>query len=396
MPAAAADVVIVGGGVMGTSIALQLARRRAGRIVLCEKHHVASGPTGRSSALLRRHYSIELYARMAARSFELYSNFEELTGRPAEITRCGLVMAVGPEDVAAMRDTVTMMRGLGVKVEELAPRDLARVVPGLAVDDFGAAAWETDTGYGDPASVSQAYAARARELGVEIRQDTTVSHLALTGGRISGVRTSGGDIATATVVNAAGPWGAALSRAVGHDLPVVASRQQLVILRPGAQAAAARPVLVDMVERAYYRPETGGLVLVGTRNRAGVSAPVDPDAFSERADPDRVAWTAEAAARRFPGFADAEVVGGYASVYDLTPDLHFVIEHSPVVPGLFHALGFSGHGFKHSPVIGEMVTQLVMDGRVSVVDASPFSSTRFGAPAGAPPVLKGRYGSWPF
>ena len=173
MPAATADVVIVGGGVMGTSIALQLARRRAGRIVLCEKHHVASGPTGRSSALLRRHYSIELYCRMAARSFELYSNFEELTGRPAEITRCGLVMAVGPEDVAALRDTVTMMRGLGVKVEELAPRDLARVVPGVAVDDFGAAAWETDTGYGDPAGVSQAYAARARELGVEIRQDTT-------------------------------------------------------------------------------------------------------------------------------------------------------------------------------------------------------------------------------
>jgi glycine/D-amino acid oxidase-like deaminating enzyme len=109
-----------------------------------------------------------------------------------------------------------------------------------------------------------------------------------------------------------------------------------------------------------------------------------------------VAWPAEAAARSFPGFADAEAVGGYASVYDLTPDLHFVIEHSPVVPGLFHALGFSGHGFKHSPVIGEMVTQLVMDGRVSVVDASPFASSRFTAPAGTPPVLKGRYGSWPF
>jgi glycine/D-amino acid oxidase-like deaminating enzyme len=396
MRPATADVVIVGGGVMGTSIALQLALRRAGRIVLCEKRHVASGPTGRSSALLRRHYSIELYARMAARSFELYQNFEELTGRPTEIIRCGLVMAVGTEDVAAMRDTVAMMRRLGVKVEELAPRELARVVPGVSVDDFGAAAWETDTGYGDPAGVSQAYAARARELGVEICQDTSVSHLTLNGGRISGVRTSGGDIATATVVNAAGPWGAALSRAVGHDLPVVASRQQLVILRPRAEAAAARPVLVDMVERAYYRPETGGLVLVGTRNRAGVSAPVDPDAFSERVDPDRVAWTAEAAARRFSGFADAEAVGGYASVYDLTPDLHFVIEHSPVVPGLFHALGFSGHGFKHSPVIGEMVTQLVMDGRVTVVDAAPFSSARFAAPAGAPPVLKGRYASWPF
>jgi sarcosine oxidase, subunit beta len=389
---ATADVVIVGGGVMGTSIALHLARRRAGRIVLCEKHHVASGPTGRSSALLRRHYSIELYARMAARSFEAYGNFEELTGRPAEITRCGLVMAVGPEDLPAMRDTVAMLRRLGVKVEELTPGDLERVVPGVSVDGLGGAAWETDTGYGDPASISQAYAARARELGVEIRQDTHVSALTVTGGRISGVRTSAGNIATSAVVNAAGPWGAALSRAVGVDLPVVASRQQLVVLRPRASAVASRPVLVDMVDRSYYRPETGGLVLVGTRNRAGVSAPVDPDAFSERVDAERVAATAEAAARRFPGFGDAEAVGGYASVYDLTPDLHFVIERSPRVPGLVHALGFSGHGFKHSPVIGEMVAELVMDGRVSVVDAAPFSSERFGRL----PVLQGRYSSWPF
>jgi len=393
--AATADVVVVGGGVMGTSIALQLARRRAGRVVLCEKSHVASGPTGRSSALLRRHYSIELYARMAARSFELYSNFEELTGRPAEITRCGLVMAVGPEDAPALRETVAMMQRLGVKVEEVAARDLPRVVPGLSVDGLGAAAWETDTGYGDPASVSQAFAARARELGVEIRQDTHVSGFTVSGGRISGVRTSAGDLSTSTVVNAAGPWGAALSRAVGVDLPIVASRQQLVILRPRADAAVARPVLVDMVDRAYYRPETGGLVLIGTRNRAGVSAPVDPDAFSERVDPDRVAWTAEAAARRFPAFADAEAVGGYASVYDLTPDLHFVIERSPKVPGLVHALGFSGHGFKHSPVIGEMVAELVIDGRVSVVDATPFSSERFADRSGRP-VLAGRYGSWPF
>src|SRR5258707_4227367 len=156
---------------MGTSIALQLARRRAGRIVLMEKRQVGAGRSGRSSALLLSHYSIELYARMAARSFEAYCNFEELTGRPAEITRCGLVMAVGPEDVPAMRETVAMMQRLGVKVEEIGPRDLARAVPGLALDGLGGAAWETATGYGDPAGVSQAYRARARQLGVEIRQD---------------------------------------------------------------------------------------------------------------------------------------------------------------------------------------------------------------------------------
>src|SRR5258707_9626801 len=180
---------------MGTSIAHELAGRRAGRVVLLEKHHVASGPTGRSSALLRRHYSIELYARMAARSFEIYSNFEELTGRPAEITRCELVMAVGPDDVPAMRETVAMMQRLGVKVEEIGPRDLERVVPGVAVDGLGGAAWETDTRYGDPASVSQAYPAPARELGGEVRQDTPVSGFAGTGGRISRLPTSRGRLA---------------------------------------------------------------------------------------------------------------------------------------------------------------------------------------------------------
>src|SRR5205814_6758923 len=127
-----------------------------------------------------------------------------------------------------------------------------------------------------------------------------------------------------------------------------------------------RPVFVDMIDRSYYRPETGDLLLVGTRNAAGVSTPVDPDAFSERVDPDRVATTAELAARRFPALADAEVAGGYASVYDLTPDLHFILERSARIDGLVHALGFSGHGFKHSPVIGEVVADLVTEGRSSI------------------------------
>src|SRR5258708_29055666 len=153
-------------------------------MVWWRRRHVVSAPAGWWGAFLRRHYSIELYARMAARSFEAYNNFEELTGRPAEITRCGLVMALAPDDVPAMRDTIVMMQRLGVKVEELGPRDLERVVPGLAVDGLGGAAWETDTGYGDPAGVSQAYAARAPELGGEIRQDCHVPGFTVTGGRL--------------------------------------------------------------------------------------------------------------------------------------------------------------------------------------------------------------------
>lgn len=388
----AADVVVVGGGVMGTSIALHLARRRAGRVVLFEKRSVGSGPTGRSSALLRRHYSVELYARMAARAFEAYTHFQDLTGRPAEITRCGLVMAVGPEDLPALRETVGMLQGLGVRSEVLSADDLRRVVPGIEAGDLAGGAFEPDTGYGDPAGVTHAYAARARELGVEIREETEVTALEVAAGRITGVRTSRGAVATGTVVNAAGPWSARLSRGVGIELPIVASRQQLAMLRPPAGFATSRPVLVDMVQGAYYRPETGGLLLVGTRNPAGVSAPVDPDDFSERVDEDRLAWTAETAARRFPSLEEAQAVGGWASLYDLTPDLHFILERSPRVAGLVHAIGFSGHGFKHSPVIGEIVAELALEGRCSTVDVSPFSSGRFGRE----PVLRGRYRRWPY
>lgn len=392
MAAATADVVIVGRGLMGTSIALHLARRRAGRIVLFEKRQSASRPTGRSSALLPRHYSIELYARMAARSFEAYSNFEELTGRPAEITRCGLVMAVGPEDLAAMRDTVAMMRRLGVKVEELTPRDLEHVVPVLAIDGLGVAAWETDTGYGDPAGVSHAYAARARELGVEIRQDTHVSGFALTGGRISGVRTAAGDVATSTVANATGPWGAALSRAVGLEMPIVASRQQLVILRaPGCRGPGAPRFRGHggprLLPTGDGRPGAGRQPQSRRGQRAGGSRRFLRAGGPRVRGQDRGGRGAPLPGLQRRGSARRLRLG-------LRPRAPSALRHraSPRVPGLVHALGFSGHGFKHSPVIGKMVAELVMDGASSVIDASPFSSERFSRA----PVLQGRYGSWPF
>ena len=372
MPAAAADVVIVGGGVMGTSIALQLARRRAGRIVLCEKHHVASGPTGRSSALLRRHYSIELYARMAARSFELYSNFEELTGRPAEITRCGLVMAVGPEDVAAMRDTVTMMRGLGVKVEELAPRDLARVVPGLAVDDFGAAAWETDTGYGDPASVSQAYAARARELGVTIRTGCEVVGLARTPEAVHGVVTREGEIAAPVVVVAAGAWSGVVGALAGVDIPVRPLRRSKFITAPFPfdRIPEATPFVIDPHQGISLRREGAGILLgIGRRDRAGD--------FDTALDWGLAEPLVERAVRRAPVLADAQLMRTWSGLYEMTPDQTGIVSAVPGVTGLHVVAGFSGHGFMHGPIAGQLMAELIVDGRATTVDATALGLERF-------------------
>ncbi len=387
-----ADVVVIGGGVMGTSIALHLARRGVKRVILCEKKFIASGPTGRSSALLRRHYTIDLYAWMATRSFEIYSHFEEMTGRPAEITRCGMVLAVGPEDLAAMHETVKMLEGLGVEAYAVTAADLERIVPGINLEGLAGAAYEPGAGYGDPTGVTHAYAARAREMGVVIQEMTEVTGFQVERGQIARVHTTRGDISTRAVVNAAGPWGSRLVRMVGIELPVTPSRQQLAIFRVPASFAARRPIFVDVLQRAYYRPETGNLLLLGTRNPAGAADPADPDSFDEHVDPDRLAWSSEIACHRFPVLAEAEAVGGYASLYDLTPDLHFIIEASPEVPGFFQALGFSGHGFKHSPVIGEIMAQLVCEGESDMIDIAPFSSARFKRGES----LRGRYAMWPY
>jgi sarcosine oxidase subunit beta len=388
-----ADVVIVGGGVMGTSIAFHLARRRAGRVVLCERRTLASGPTGRSSALLRRHYTLELYARMAARSVEVYKRFVEETGQSAGVVECGLAMAVGPEDEAAMRTTVAMLNRIGVKAEVLTADDLRRVVPAMDPDGLVGAAYEADTGYGEPAGVTGGYAGRARELGVAIHQMTAVTGLVLRGERIAGVETDRGAVSTPTVVNAAGAWGDRIARMAGIELPVTPSRQQLATFELPPGFPRPLPVVVDLANGAYYRPETGDLLMVGSRNPAGAASPADPDRFDEGVDQDRVARAAELICRRFPAMDRGLAVGGYASLYDLTPDLHFLIERSPEVEGLVHAVGFSGHGFKHAPVIGQIVADLVCDGHSREWDITPFSSRRF--TDGRPP-WRGLYKYWPY
>jgi sarcosine oxidase subunit beta len=389
----AADVVIVGGGVMGASIALHLARRAAGRIVLLEQRFLASGPTGRSSAVLRRHYSLELYARMAARSLEVYNHFEELTGVPAGLRRSGVLHVVGLEELAASRATVAMLRRIGAGLSALDLDEVRTLVPRLDVTGLAGGVYDPDGGCADPACVTQGYAARARELGVAIHQDTTVTGVDVAGGAVTGVRTDRGTVATPVVDNAAGVWAARVARLAGVELPIEANRIQLASFRLPPDFGPPLPVIGDNVQRCYFCPEVGDLVMVGTRNLPGTLPVVDPDRCNERIDPDRVLGAAEVLCRRVPVMERGEATGGYASMYDATPDAHFILEADPRVAGLFTAAGFNGHGFKHSPVIGQIVAELVLDGKTSEFDVSPFSSRRF---TDGRPLWRGLYAAVPF
>jgi glycine/D-amino acid oxidase-like deaminating enzyme len=389
----AADVVVVGAGAMGASIAFHLARRRAGRVVVVERRFVAAGPTGRSSAALRRHYSLELYARMATRSLEVYRSFAELTGVPAGITECGILHVVGPEDLAALRTTVAMLRRIGADAELLEPAELRKLFPEMRVDGLAGGALDRTTGYADPVAVTTGLASRARVLGAVIHQETAVTGLTVRSGRVAAVTTDRGVIDTPAVVNAAGPWAAAVARLAGVTLPIQAHRAQLAAFRIPAGFAHPLPIVGDGVQLCYFQPEVGNLVMVGGRGRPGAAAIVDPDRCDERVDPDRVTAAGEALCHRFPAMEQASPAGGYASVYDMTPDSHFIVEESPEVRGLFVAAGFSGHGFKHVPVIGSMLADLVVDGATREFDLAPFSSRRF--TDGRPP-WRGLYTGIPF
>jgi glycine/D-amino acid oxidase-like deaminating enzyme len=378
---------------MGASVAFELARRRAGRVVVLERRFVAAGPTGRSSAALRRHYSLEPYARMATRSLEIYRRFEELTGVSAGIKECGILHVVGPEDLAALVRTVEMLQRIGADAETLDPDGLRKLLPEMSVEGLAGGAYDATTGYADPVAVTSGYTGRARELGVVIRQETEVTGVTLRDGRVASVETDRGVIDTPAVVNAAGPWAARIARMAGVELPIAASRTQLAAFRIPADFGHPLPIVGDGVQLCYFQPEVGGLVMVGPRGRHDASALVDPDRCDERLDPERGQAAAEALCRRFPAMERAHPAGGYASLYDVTPDSHFILEASPGAPGLFVAAGFNGHGFKHAPVVGAIMADLVLQGRTSELDIAPFSSRRF---AEERPPWRGLYTRIPF
>jgi glycine/D-amino acid oxidase-like deaminating enzyme len=386
-----ASVVIVGGGVMGSSLAFHLGERRCRDAVLLERRSLASGPTGYSSALLRQHYSIELYARLAHASLAFYREFHERVGGDCGLVPCGLAVAVGAEDAGAAREVVRMQRGIGIDTDFLPLDDFARLFGGARTDDLAVAVYEPSTCYADPVATTRSFARRARDLGVQVREGVPVLEIVAERGRVAGVRTAAGVIAASTVVVAAGPWTRDLVRPLGVDVPIRPSRQQLALLGL-PDPPRPRPILIDMVQLSYFRPEVANQLFVGVRNPAGVVVDADPDAFKASVDAGAVERGVTLAIHRFPDLGHAEARGGYAAIYDLTPDLHFIIDRPQAVKGLVVAAGFSGHGFKHAPMIGRLLAEWVLDGTPVSADVSPFSLDRFRTGT----ALKGRYARWPY
>lgn len=373
----AADIIIIGGGVMGTSIAYHLARQGAGRVVLLERGALCGGTTGHSGAIVRQHYSHAFTIRMARASLQIFQNFGDVVGGNSGFITTGLLVLSDEAGAEGLRANVELQRQQGVDTRLLTPQEIAEVAPDYRTDDATLACYEAETGVADPVATTHCFAQRARDYGAMLLEGVTVTRLLAHNERISGVETTQGEIRAPLVVLAANVWSRSLAQTLGIDLPITATRHLMLALRrPGdaTEYGHMHPVCFDGMQDMYMRPDTGGVTLIGsTRN---VDTASDPDHYAQGLSEEEIAHFHTDSAHRFPALARASTRGGWAGLYDDTPDFHPILGRLPHYTGLYCAAGFSGHGFKLSPMIGQYMAELLLTG-TTPTDMQPFAYERF-------------------
>ena len=377
-----ADIVVIGAGVIGSAIAFQLSRRRAGHVVVLDKGDVASGGSGRSSALVRMHYSHPPEVALAKASYDIFVAWPDLLGLPTHFRKTGFIRLVPEGEIERLRRNVEMHRAHGIAAWVLSREELREVAPAWDFSDVSAAAYEPNSGYGDGAGVAGDFLMRAREAGVEYRSGTKVEALRVESGRVRGVVIPDGVVESPQVVVATGPWCRPLLAAAGFDAPIETEFHEVAFLKNPPGLESIGPAGIDSPTETYFRSETGGLTLVGDfYGKRGV----DPDAIGVGASREGMLRLVERAARRIPALADAGLFRGVAGCYDMSPDARPLIGPVPGVEGLHLVAGFSGMGFKISPAVGVVMAEL-LTGAPTSIDISSFRPSRFleGQPIKAP------------
>jgi len=369
-----ADFVILGAGVMGTAIAFHLAKRKVGKIVLLDKDHVGRGGSGRSSALVRMHYTFPPEVQLALVSLKMFQNWREVVGAPGDFKRTGFVRIVHPNEIERLKLNVEMQRKLGAAVELVDRQRLQELEPDWKLDDVELAAYEPDSGYGDGAGVAGDFLQAARSMGVEYVSRTNATKMLLNSGQVAGVETERGSISAPTVIAAMGPWTRPLMQRVGYDVPIECEYHQVAILRNSPDMRGGGCACIDSVTATYFRADAHDKFLVGDFYG---TRPIDPDNFPQRASDESLVEIIQRTCRRVPKLEGAEIMRGVTGVYDVTPDSRPLLGSIPGIPGAYVCAGFSGMGFKISPAIGLVMSELVLDGASKAVDISAFRPSRF-------------------
>jgi len=369
-----ADAVVIGGGVMGTSVAFNLARRGVARVLLLEQHTICSGTSAKSSAIVRTHYTTRPTAKMALLARRMFERWSEEIGGESGFVRTGMLLVGTAASRPGVERTLAMNQAVGIEARMVGTTELRELAPRLRVADDAPVVWEPLSGYASPHEVASSFARGLTALGGQIRQQTPVTGIVVEGRRVAAVRTPSGDIGTPHVVIAAGPWARTVGRLAGLDLPVTARREALISLRPPF-AFDGHPVVLDLANDVYIRPETGNLMLLGSTR--DVVVPGDPDRYEDRPAASFTAEVVERLTHLLPASTDAVITGGWSGMYEVSPDWNPIMGSAAGTAGLHYAVGFSGHGFKLSPVVGVLMAEQVTEGRASTLDITPYRLERF-------------------
>ena len=372
-----ADVVIIGGGIQGASIAYHLTARARASVVILEKDTLASGCSGRTGGMIRQHYSTDLVTEIARQGRDFFATFDEVVGGHSGWVQCGLVYMVTAKDVRALEHNIALGRKHGVPARLIDEKEARALVPGLNTEGAVAFGFEENAGYGDGYGSTVAFAQRARERGATILQNTPATGLVMEDGRLAGVTTPHGTIATRTVVNAAGPWADRIGRWAGLDLPLRLELIEEAVIRVEAPDTYPihTPSVYDFVNGLSFRPEGTGNTVVA-EGSSYFKGELDADAYPTQPSDRYIEDVSVRLARAMPRLASGTPRGGWAGLLEGTPDFHPVMGRAPGVEGLILCYGFSGHGFKEAPVTGRLIAELILDGTPSL-DIAPLAFERF-------------------
>jgi sarcosine oxidase, subunit beta len=365
-----ADVVIIGGGVMGCSIAYHLAKHKARVILLEREPRLASGATGRCSGGIRHQFSNPANVRLSIASIHKLKDFPDELDCEIDLHQDGYLFLITKEEsLAHFRESVAMQNALGVSTEILATEKIGELVSHVNLEDVLAASFCREDGVADPHGVTTGYARKARELGAEIDLGSEVVAIRKEGSRITSVCTPIGQIATSMVVNAAGPWSAAIGEMAGVPVPVRPYRRHVFITHGFAEVPRNHIFVIDFDTSFYFHREGEGVLM-------GMSDPGEPSSFVDAVDWEFLDKVTDVGVRRFPPLAKASIRRAWAGLYEVTPDANPILGEAAQLPGFFLATGFSGHGFMHGPIVGELLADLIL-GREPRIDICPFSLNRF-------------------
>jgi sarcosine oxidase, subunit beta len=377
------SVAVVGGGSTGSSILYHLAKRGITDSTLIEKGPViASGQTGRSTALVRTHYTVPVVAKMALLSYLFFKRFgEEVPGYTSGYVETGLLIGTTPEADAAVRASMDMFHSMGIRSDFIDKEEVRRLEPMLDASSFSSVVYEPGMGYAEPSTTASSFASAAQDAGARLLTATSVESIAKTPAGYA-LSTSAGVVEADKVVLATGVWSPSVFRALGIEVPIKPVRHPIAIYGRPEGFRGVRPVVWDFPRSAYYKPEGQVLMQVGSMEAEldATSPPVDPDRYDQGISFDEAEKFSRWAADVYPVMAtDGKYERGYSGVYDITPDQQPIIDELSDYgyPGLFCLVGLSGHGFKLSPEFGRMMASLVVDGTFPDYDISVFRLKRF-------------------